>query len=291
MLFNSIDFALFLPIVFLLYWKVFGRDLRIQNAFLLAASILFYGWWDWRFLGLVFLSSVIDWSVGIALDRTEAPARRKWLLAASMVANLGILGVFKYYDFFITNFNEAFSLMGVPIGMRTLDVVLPVGISFYTFQTMSYSIDVYRRQIEATRDPVAFSAYVLFFPQLVAGPIERASSLMPQFKRERVFVIADAWDGLRQILWGLFKRAPSCSPAGAWSRTSDGPPTEQFVRAHALSRCQASRTPTRRRPSGGSACWDLARPGAERHGSTAPARLSSHPAGGCTACHSGASDR
>jgi hypothetical protein len=229
--------------------------------------------------------------VGIALDRTEAPARRKWLLAASMVANLGILGVFKYYDFFITNFNEAFSLMGVPIGMRTLDVVLPVGISFYTFQTMSYSIDVYRRQIEATRDPVAFSAYVLFFPQLVAGPIERASSLMPQFKRERVFVIADAWDGLRQILWGLFKRAPSCSPAGAWSRTSDGPPTEQFVRAHALSRCQASRPPTRRRPSGGSACWDLARPGAERHGSTAPARLSSHPAGGCTACHSGASDR
>jgi D-alanyl-lipoteichoic acid acyltransferase DltB (MBOAT superfamily) len=205
-LFNSIDFALFLPIVFLLYWKVFGRDLRIQNAFLLAASILFYGWWDWRFLGLVFLSSVIDWSVGIALDRTEAPARRKWLLAASMVANLGILGVFKYYDFFITNFNEAFSLMGVPIGMRTLDVVLPVGISFYTFQTMSYSIDVYRRQIEATRDPIAFSAYVLFFPQLVAGPIERASSLMPQFKRERVFVIADAWDGLRQILWGLFKK-------------------------------------------------------------------------------------
>ncbi|MEZ4756535.1 MAG: MBOAT family O-acyltransferase [Flavobacteriales bacterium] len=214
MLFNSIDFALFLPIVLLLYWTVFARSLRVQNAFLLSVSAVFYGWWDPRYLTLVFISAAIDWSVGLRLERTEAAGRRKALLALSMVANLGMLGFFKYYDFFAVNFNEAFRFMGAPISLRTLNVVLPVGISFYTFQTMSYTIDVYRRQIPATRDPVAFGAYVLFFPQLVAGPIERASALMPQFKRPRLFDEAHAHDGLKQILWGLFKKvvvADSCA--------------------------------------------------------------------------------
>ncbi len=214
MLFNSIDFALFLPIVLLLYWTVFARSLRVQNAFLLFASAVFYGWWDPRYLTLVFISAAIDWSVGLQLDRTGGSGRRKWLLALSMAANLGMLGFFKYYDFFATNFNEAFQFLGAPISLRTLNVVLPVGISFYTFQTMSYTIDVYRRQIPATRDPVAFGAYVLFFPQLVAGPIERASALMPQFKRPRPFNEALAHDGLKQILWGLFKKvvvADSCA--------------------------------------------------------------------------------
>ena len=206
MLFNSIDFALFLPVVFLLYWKVFNRSIRIQNLFLLFASVIFYAWWDWRFLSLVFFSAAVDFQVGKAMERSGTPRMRKLLLAISLVANLGMLGFFKYYDFFVVNFNDAFTLLGMPIGLRTLSLVLPVGISFYTFQTLSYTIDLYRRNIKASHDPVAFSAFVLFFPQLVAGPIERASALLPQFHRERTFDIAKARDGLRQILWGLFKK-------------------------------------------------------------------------------------
>ncbi len=206
MLFNSIDFALFLPVVFLLYWKVFNRSIKIQNFFLLMASVVFYAWWDWRFLSLVFFSAAVDYQVGRSMERAEAPRTRKLLMAISMVANLGMLGFFKYYDFFVVNFNEAFTLLGMPVGLRTLSIVLPVGISFYTFQTLSYTIDLYRRNIKASHDPVAFSAFVLFFPQLVAGPIERASALLPQFHRERTFDMAKARDGLRQILWGLFKK-------------------------------------------------------------------------------------
>lgn len=206
MLFNSIDFAVFLPVVFLLYWKVFNRTVRIQNLFLLISSAVFYAWWDWRFLGLMFLSAAVDYHVGLAMERSATPRLRKLLLACSLIANLGMLGFFKYYDFFVMSFNDAFTLLGMPIGLRTLGVVLPVGISFYTFQTLSYTIDLYRRNIKACHDPVGFSAFILFFPQLVAGPIERASSLLPQFERERTFDIAKARDGLRQILWGLFKK-------------------------------------------------------------------------------------
>ncbi len=206
MLFNSIDFAVFLPIVFLLYWTLFARSLRAQNLFLLIVSAVFYAWWDWRFLGLVFFSAAVDYRVGRALERVDAPGQRKLLLACSLVANLGVLGFFKYYDFFVVNFNSAFTLLGVPIGLRTLGVVLPVGISFYTFQTLSYTIDLYRRNISASHDPVGFTAFVLFFPQLVAGPIERASALLPQFAQARKFDMAEARDGLRQILWGLFKK-------------------------------------------------------------------------------------
>lgn len=206
MLFNSVDFAVFLPVVLVLYWAVLKDRPRAQNIFLLLASAVFYAWWDWRFLGLVLISAAVDYGVGLSMERTDVPWKRKLLLAISITVNLGMLGTFKYYDFFITNFNAAFSFMGMPIGLRTLGLVLPVGISFYTFQTLSYTIDLYRRRIKASHDPVAFSAFVLFFPQLVAGPIERASELLPQFHRPRTFDIDQAWDGVRQILWGLFKK-------------------------------------------------------------------------------------
>ncbi len=205
MLFNSVDFALFLPVVFVLYWLCKG-SLRLQNAFLILSGFVFYGWWDWRFLGLLIFTSGTDYLVALGLERTADERRRKWLLGISLTANLGLLGFFKYYDFFITSFHEAFTFLGVPFGLRTLGVVLPVGISFYTFQSLSYTIDVYRRQLRATGDPVTFFAFVSFFPQMLAGPIERARHMIPQFERMRTFDTAFANDGLRQMLWGLFKK-------------------------------------------------------------------------------------
>jgi len=206
MLFNSLDFALFLPITFLLYWWVGGRSAVRRNAIVLAASYLFYGWWDWRFLGLLAFSTAVDFAVGRAMEATTAQSKRKVLLAISIVVNLGLLGFFKYFNFFAAEFAQAFSFMGVPMTSARLDIVLPVGISFYTFQTLSYSIDVYRGHLKPSRDPIAFAAYVAFFPQLVAGPIERATNLLPQFATARVFDRAMATDGLRQMLWGLFKK-------------------------------------------------------------------------------------
>lgn len=206
MLFNSIDFAIYLPIVFLLYWFVFQRNIRVQNFFIVVASYVFYGWWDWRFLSLLMFSTVVDYSVGIALSRTDDSRRRKMIFLASIVVNLGFLGFFKYYNFFADNFVAAFSFFGMKFHASTLKIVLPVGISFYTFQTLSYSIDVYRRKLEPTRDFVAFTAFVSFFPQLVAGPIERATNLLPQFFTQRQFDYLKARDGMRQILWGLFKK-------------------------------------------------------------------------------------
>lgn len=204
MLFNSIDFAVFLPLVFLLYWFVFQRNLKIQNLFLLVVSYIFYGWWDWRFLGLIAFSTFVDYVVGIQLGKTEKH-RYKWLLI-SILVNLGFLGFFKYFNFFLDNFITAFSWFGVSFQASSLEIILPVGISFYTFQTMSYSIDVYRRKLEPTSDFIAFSSFVTFFPQLVAGPIERATHLLPQFQRKRNFNFTLAVDGMRQILWGLFKK-------------------------------------------------------------------------------------
>ncbi|WPR75255.1 MBOAT family O-acyltransferase [Algoriphagus sp. NG3] len=206
MLFNSLDFAVFLPVVFILYWFVFNKSLKSQNFLIVIASYLFYGWWDWRFLALIAFSTGVDYIVGIQLEKTEKPFRRKSLLVLSLAVNLGLLGFFKYYNFFLDNFITAFTFMGMPIKANTLNIILPVGISFYTFQTMSYSIDIYRKKLNATRDFVAFSAFVSFFPQLVAGPIERASNLLPQFFERRKFDYAKASDGLRQILWGLFKK-------------------------------------------------------------------------------------
>ena len=206
MLFNSIEFVLFLPIVFLLYWFGTKRNIRIQNFLLVAASYFFYGWWDWRFLSLIIFSSVVDYSVGIALGKTTDEKRRKLLLLASVLVNIGFLGFFKYFNFFAESFAEAFTFLGRPIEAGRLNIILPVGISFYTFQTLSYSIDVYRRKLEPTRDAAAFFAFVSFFPQLVAGPIERATNLLPQFTRRRTITYEQAADGMRQILWGFFKK-------------------------------------------------------------------------------------
>ena len=206
MLFNSIDFAIFLPIVFILYWFATNNNLKLQNFLIVAASYLFYGWWDWRFLSLILFSTLIDYSIGIRLSKEDNISKRKILLWISILVNLGFLGFFKYYNFFLDNFVTAFSFFGSSINAQGLNIILPVGISFYTFQTLSYTIDVYKRKLEPTKDFIAFSAFVSFFPQLVAGPIERASNLLPQFYRKREFDYSKAVDGMRQILWGLFKK-------------------------------------------------------------------------------------
>lgn len=206
MLFNSLDFAIFLPIVFILYWFVVNKQLKYQNALIVLASYVFYGWWDWRFLALILFSTLVDYVVGVALSKQQDTNKRKILLWISIVVNIGFLGFFKYYNFFVDNFVQAFSFFGRDIQPNTLNIILPVGISFYTFQTLSYTIDVYKRQLEPTKNFISFAAFVSFFPQLVAGPIERASNLLPQFYVRRHFNYNKAVDGLRQILWGLFKK-------------------------------------------------------------------------------------
>lgn len=206
MLFNSIDFAIFLPIVFLLYWFVFNRRLKLRNAFVVLASYVFYAWWDWRFLSLILVSTIVDFSIGQLLKKEGKPIKRKIFQWISILVNLGLLGFFKYFNFFIENFTAAFSWFGMTIKPNTLNIILPVGISFYTFQTLSYTIDVYKRKFEACDDFIAFAAFVGFFPQLVAGPIERAKHLLPQFYSKRQFEYHKAVNGLQQILWGLFKK-------------------------------------------------------------------------------------
>lgn len=204
MVFNSIQFALFLPIVFAIYWLL-KKNLKLQNLFVVIASYVFYGWWDWRFLFLIAFTSFCSWGSGALIDKSrELKAKRsKFWLTANIILNLGILGVFKYYDFFVSSFADLFS---IDASHHLLNIILPVGISFYTFQALSYSIDVYRNKIEPTRDPIAFFAYVAFFPQLVAGPIERATNLLPQFQKARTFDYTEAVEGCRRILWGLFKK-------------------------------------------------------------------------------------
>ena len=210
MLFNSFEFALFLPIVFLFYWFVFDyalskckRQLLWQNLFVVVASYIFYGWWDWRFLILIAITTILSFLSGIGIEKALTQRAKKAVMIANIVVNLGILGVYKYYDFFAREFAELF---GIESDFLLLHLILPVGISFYTFQALSYSIDVYRKQIEPCHDIVAFTAFLSFFPQLVAGPIERATNLLPQFQRKRTFDYATAVDGMRQILWGLFKK-------------------------------------------------------------------------------------
>ncbi len=206
MQFNSLDFAVFLPLIFSIYWLIPAKRIRLQNVLLLVASYVFYGWWDWRFLSLIACSTVVDYSIANFLGRSTHERKRKVLVFSSVVINLGLLGYFKYYNFFIDTFVEAFSLFGIAFSPRSLNIILPVGISFYTFQTLSYTIDVYRRKLEPTLDLIAFSSFVSFFPQLVAGPIERASNLLPQFFERRTFNYGQAVNGMRQILWGLFKK-------------------------------------------------------------------------------------
>lgn len=209
MLFNSLEFAFFLPIVFLLYWFVFDyaikrskHQLLLQNLFVVIVSYIFYGWWDWRFLTLIALTSFLSWGSGLLIEKHADTQTAKAYLAANITINLLILGIFKYFNFFVDSFCDLFGLTN----SIAIKVILPVGISFYTFQALSYSIDVYRKKIAATKDIVAFFAYVSFFPQLVAGPIERATNLLPQFERKRTFDYSEAVDGMRRILWGLFKK-------------------------------------------------------------------------------------
>ena len=216
MLFNSLEFLIFLPIVFLLYWHVF-KPLRWQNFFVVVASYVFYGWWDWRFLLLILFTSLCSFASGILLQRfDESKKWRKVISGTNIAINIAILGVVKYYDFFASQLVEAFSGLGVQLNLTSLNIILPVGISFYTFQALSYTVDIYRRKLEPTRDVIAFLAFISFFPQLVAGPIERATNLLPQFLKPRKFDYALAVDGMRQILWGLFKKmvvADTCATA------------------------------------------------------------------------------
>jgi len=206
MLFNTIDFAIFLPIVFILYWFITSQNLKLQNLLIVIASYVFYGWWDWRFLSLILFSTLVDYFIGVRLSEEENIQRRKTLLWISIITNLGFLGFFKYFNFFLDNFIIAFSFFGTQIESNSLNIALPVGISFYTFQTLSYTIDVYKRKLKPTKDIIAFTAFVSFFPQLTAGPIERATNLLPQFYKKRTFDYSKAVDGLRQILWGIFKK-------------------------------------------------------------------------------------
>lgn len=206
MLFNSIDFAIFLPAVFFLYWFVSKKNLNLQNFIIVISSYLFYGLWDWRFLSLILFSTTIDYYIANKLDYYENKKIRKLLLFISIFINISFLGFFKYYNFFLDNFISTFLFFGIEIKANSLNIILPVGISFYTFQTLSYSIDIYNRKLKPTKNFIAFAAFVSFFPQLVAGPIERATHLLPQFHKKREFDYSKAVDGMRQILWGLFKK-------------------------------------------------------------------------------------
>jgi len=207
MLFNSIEFLIFLPTVFILYWFVLNKNLKIQNTLVLLSSYLFYGWWDYRFLSLIFLSTVVDYIIGINIPKQNSEKNQKLLLWSSVLFNLSVLGFFKYYNFFVDSWVELFSLLGYEIkSIWTLNIILPVGISFYTFQTMSYTIDIYRKNLEPTKDFISFATFVSFFPQLVAGPIERASNLLPQILKKREFQYYQVKEGLKLILWGMFKK-------------------------------------------------------------------------------------
>ncbi len=205
MLFNSIEYLIFLPLVFIIYWALNG-DLKKQNILLLLSSYVFYAWWDWRFLSLIVYSSLIDYIAGQRIEQAKnQKVRKRWLLL-SLISNLGLLAIFKYYNFFADSFAGAMSTLGWQVDDLTLNIILPVGISFYTFQTLSYTLDIYRKDFKATKDWVSFFTYVSFFPQLVAGPIERASNLLPQVESKRSF--SQKWfnDGVFQISIGLFRK-------------------------------------------------------------------------------------
>lgn len=206
MLFNSLGFLLFLPIVFLLYWKVFAADFRKQNLLLLVASYFFYACWDWRFLFLLFFSTFLDYFTGLKMCQSQAPQGRKFWFWLSIGINLGFLGFFKYYNFFALSFQELLGGFGLHTDIWLLKVILPVGISFYTFHGLSYVIDIYYGRIKAERNFVDYAVFVSYFPLLVAGPIERATHLLPQIQRSRSFDYEKAVDGLTQMLWGMFKK-------------------------------------------------------------------------------------
>jgi len=206
MLFNSLSFAIFLPVVFVLYWYVANKSLKAQNLLLLACSYFFYSCWDWRFLFLLIFSTLLDYFTGLKMSETQNQKIRKFWFWTSIIINLGFLAVFKYYNFFADSFAVAISNFGLKVNPGTLNIILPVGISFYTFHGLSYVIDIYKNRIKAEKNFIDYSLFVSFFPLLVAGPIERATHLLPQIKQTRTFNYTKAVDGLRQILWGLFKK-------------------------------------------------------------------------------------
>jgi D-alanyl-lipoteichoic acid acyltransferase DltB (MBOAT superfamily) len=206
MLFNSLDFGVFLTVVFILYWFFAKRNLKWQNLLLLVASYFFYACWDWRFLFLLIFSTLLDYFSGIQIEKSKKTTQRKFWFWLSISINLGFLGVFKYFNFFAESFKDLISGLGFQVNTWSLQVILPVGISFYTFHGLSYVIDVYKNRISTEKNFVDYSVFVSFFPLLVAGPIERATHLLPQIKKKRVFNYNQVVDGLRQILWGLFKK-------------------------------------------------------------------------------------
>ena len=205
MLFNSFEFVIFFIIVFTIYYKSYNK-LKIQNTLLLVSSYVFYGWWDLKFLSLIIISSISDYIIGRAIDESDNKKYRKKLLILSLFINLGILGFFKYYNFFSQSFTDFISLFGFKTNPFLLNIILPVGISFYTFQTMSYTIDIYKNRMKSNKNLLEFMTFVSFFPQLVAGPIERASHLLPQFSKKRKFDLYEFKEGAKQSLWGLFKK-------------------------------------------------------------------------------------
>ena len=215
MLFNSFEFLCFLPIVFLIYW-LFCRTQQKQNSLLLVASYVFYGWWSYTFLALIIATTLLSYVCAILIDRFRGTIKSKLILCTNIVVNLGILLVYKYFDFFSISFALAMGAIGIQVDAITLNLILPVGISFYTFQALSYCIDVYRNQIPSTHNYINYSVFIAFFPQLVAGPIERATNLLPQFQRIRTFNYSQSVQGMKYILWGLFKKmvvADTCAPA------------------------------------------------------------------------------
>lgn len=216
MLFNSFDFLVFFIVVFILYWILNERKLVYQNIFILLVSYTFYSWWDYRFLSLILLSTVVDYWVGKFIYQSQSSRVKKIFLFVSIFTNLGLLGVFKYYNFFIDSWVSLLSDIGIVANTSTISIILPVGISFYTFQTLSYTIDIYRGKIKSTKDFISFSAFVAFFPQLVAGPIERASNLLPQFFKKRKFSYQLALTGSRLILWGIFKKVVIADNCGVY---------------------------------------------------------------------------
>lgn len=206
MLFNSLSFLLFLPIVFILYWWVNKRSLQLQNLLLLVVSCFFYACWDWRFLFLLLFSTALDYFTGIKMSEAKNQGNKKAWFWLSIIINLGFLGVFKYYNFFADSFAEVLSGMGIQANFWTLKIILPVGISFYTFHGLSYVIDIYKERIAPERNIISYSLFVAYFPLLVAGPIERATHLLPQVKKKRIFDYTKAVDGVHQVIWGLFKK-------------------------------------------------------------------------------------
>ncbi|MEE1971560.1 MULTISPECIES: hypothetical protein [Maribacter] len=219
MLFNSFEFLVFLIVVFLLYWFVFNKKIRHQNILLLLASYIFYGWWDYRFLSLIILSTLVDYLVGLQIHGTTKASRKKVLLGISMAFNIGLLAFFKYFNFFVDSWIELLNSVGYQTqNSRSLNIILPVGISFYTFQTMSYTIDVYRNKLVHTKDFISFAAFVSFFPKLVAGPIERASNLLPQILGKRTFSYENGIKWTAAYFVGFGEKGCNCGCFGPQGR-------------------------------------------------------------------------